>query len=236
MRKKLKITYFSLSIVLLFLAVINAQVSANQVNKNFKSSISSIPFKIQKRMKQYSWRAGCPVPLKDLRVVTISYWGFDKKTHNGSLIINKELAKEVVQIFKSLYIHQFPIKKMKLIEVFQGSDDASMTDNNTSAFNCRNLTGHRRLFSQHGYGRAIDINPEINPYVGKNTILPPSGTQFVDRNKPYPGKITKGSYIYQLFTRHGWDWGGNWYDVQDYQHFEKRAHGLRRNPYGILKP
>ncbi|WP_162262386.1 M15 family metallopeptidase [Legionella brunensis] len=200
--------------------------------QGFESHVSLIPPAVQKRIKMYTWHKDCPLPLKDLRYIKLSYWGFDKKTHFGVLIVNKSLAKEVVQIFKSLYLQHFPIEQMQTMDAFKGNDDVAMAANNTSAFNCRPVTGHPGIFSQHSYGRAIDINPKINPYVSGKRVTPRSSTKFVDRKKNYPGKITKDSFIYKLFTQNGWDWGGNWYDVQDYQHFEKRAHGAKRNPYG----
>lgn len=138
----------------------------------------------------------------------------------------------MVQIFKILYLNQFPIGKMEPMETFKGDDNAALIANNTSAFNCREVTGQPGIYSQHSYGRAIDINPKINPYVKGKFVLPQNGVPFVDRNKPFPGKITKASLIYKVFTQYGWDWGGNWYDVQDYQHFEKRANGEKRNPFG----
>lgn len=198
----------------------------------FHSSIHPIPPRIQKKMHQFTWRQGCPVSMKDLAYIRLSYWGFDKKAHTGTLIVNKELADEVITIFKVLFHHQFPIQSMELMDKYQGDDNASMTANNTSAFNCRPITGRPGEYSQHSYGRAIDINPLINPYVKGKTIYPPEGALYMDRNTPAPGKIIKGDFVYQEFTKHGWDWAGNWYDIQDYQHFEKRANGEKRNPYG----
>ena len=125
---------------------------------------------------------------------------------------------------------------MRPMGAFNDDDEAAMAANNTSSFNCREVTGQPGVYSQHSYGRAIDINPLINPYVKETLVLPANGSQFVDRDISYPGKITKDSLIYREFVKHGWDWGGSWYDVQDYQHFEKRANGERRNPYGYSSP
>lgn len=183
-------------------------------------------------MHRFTWRKGCPVSIKDLAYIRLSYWGFDKKTHIGTLIVNKELAEEVVAIFKVLFQYKFPIESMELMDTYKGDDNASMRANNTSSFNCRPVTNRPGEYSQHSYGRAIDINPLINPYVNGKTILPPKGVLYVDRNTPAPGKIIKDDLVYQEFEKHGWDWAGNWYDIQDYQHFEKRANGEKRNPYG----
>lgn len=198
----------------------------------FKSSISPIPHQVQAQMLKYTWHTDCPVPISDLAYVALSYWGFDDQPHTGALIVNKQVATEVVSIFKILFQHKFAIQQMRLIEEFKGNDLASMRENNTSAFNCRTVTGHPGIYSQHSYGRAIDINPLINPYVHGTAVSPKEGRIHIDRKTPVPGKIIKGDVVYKAFKQHGWDWGGNWYDTQDYQHFEKRANGEKRNPRG----
>jgi hypothetical protein len=142
------------------------------------------------------------------------------------------VAHEVVDIFKALYIHQFPIERMELMDVFKGSDDAAMDANNTSAFNCREVTGKPGIFSQHSYGRAIDINTLINPYVKGDKVLPSAGKRFADRSQYHPGIITKDSFIYKEFARRGWSWGGDWHDLKDFQHFEKRASDEKRDING----
>jgi hypothetical protein len=210
-----------LPIIWLVIFLPNSATGKNSMPK-FESSISPIPAKTQKIMEKYTWRPGCPVPLRDLAEVKLSYWGFDQKVHQGILIVNKSLATEVVSIFKAAYYHQFPIERMETMVTFKGNDDAAMAVNNTSAFNCRAVTGKPGVFSQHSYGRAIDINTLINPYVKANLVLPPGGKKYVDRKKFFPGKITNGSFIYNEFIKRGWDWGGNWHNLQDYQHFEKK--------------
>ncbi len=206
--------------------------STIEENSVFHSEITPIPATIATQMQHYTWHEGCPVPLEQLAYIQLSYWGFDNKPHTGKLIVNQELAQEVVAIFKELYQHHFPIQRMELMDAFYGDDAASMAANNTSAFNCREVTGRAGEYSQHSYGRAIDINPLMNPYVKGHIVLPPEGTAYIDRTQPAPGQIVKGDIVYQLFTQQGWDWAGDWFDLQDYQHFEKRAHGKKRNPYG----
>ncbi|KTD71267.1 M15 family metallopeptidase [Legionella tucsonensis] len=225
----MKILYSILLSSLLFSSLIFAKTGKSPM---FHSNIHPIPPKIQNQMHRFTWRKGCPVSIKDLAYIRLSYWGFDEKTHIGTLIVNKELAEEVVAIFKVLFQYKFPIESMELMDTYQGDDNASMRANNTSSFNCRPVTNRPGEYSQHSYGRAIDINPLINPYVNGKTILPSKGILYVDRNTPAPGKIIKDDLVYQEFEKHGWDWAGNWYDIQDYQHFEKRANGEKRNPYG----
>src|SRR5579862_3415420 len=109
----------------------------------------------------------CITLLQQLAYVKLSYWGFDHQEHVGALIVNKELTQDVLDIFRELHAKKFPIEQMRPVNEFNNNDDDSMAANNTSAFNCREVTGHPGVFSQHGLGRAIDINPKINPYINK---------------------------------------------------------------------
>lgn len=209
-----------------------SHAAQNNMPSVFKSNIASIPNQIHSQMLEFTWHKDCPVPISDLAYVELSYWGFDEQPHMGALIVNKKLAKEVVSIFNILFQHKFAIQQMRPIEEFKGNDLASMRANNTSAFNCRAVTGLPGVFSQHSYGRAIDINPLINPYVDGKLVSPKESAKYLDRTTPAPGKIIKGDIVYRTFKQYGWDWGGNWYDVQDHQHFEKRAREGKRDPQG----
>lgn len=198
----------------------------------FHYTIQAIPQPVQEKMKSITWHKGCPVSLTNLSYLKLNYWGFDNKTHVGELIVHKSLAKEVVAIFKVLFQHHYPIQRMQLMNVYDGDDNLAMADNNSSAFNCRAVTNRPGEYSQHSYGRAIDLNTLINPYVKKGKVSPKEGSAYLNRTQKSPGKIIKGDYVYRAFTNRGWSWGGNWRDAQDYQHFEKRAHGKKRNPDG----
>lgn len=171
-------------------------------------------------MKRFTWREGCPVPLSALTTLRLSYWDFEGRPQNGELIVNREVAKDVEAIFRRLFGHGFLIESMKPVEEYQGSDDASMAANNTSGFNCRDVTGHPGKFSNHSWGRAIDVNPRTNPMILKGRPLPPAGAAFRDRSKASEGSILAGSFIVRLFQSRGWRWGGEWSNP-DYQHFEK---------------
>lgn len=175
------------------------------------------------KMKHATWRPGCPVPPGDLRQLTLSYWTFQNKPATGILIVHKDVAREVDAIFRDLFRQRFAIERMVPIEEYGGDDNLSMTANNTSAFNCRDVTGQPGEFSNHSWGRAIDINPLTNPYVKGDKVLPPAGHQYVDRTRAFPGSILSGSYIVKRFSEAGWQWGGDWTDLKDYQHFEKPA-------------
>lgn len=188
----------------------------------FSGKVSDIPPTIQQRMEKYSWHQGCPVAIKDLSYLQLSYWGFDNKPHLGEMIVNKNVAEDVMNIFKELYENKYPINKIRLIDEYNGDDNASMLDNNTSAFNCRAMTDFSNMYSIHSYGRAIDINPLINPYVNKGQVTPKESTQYLDRSVYQRGKIKTKGTVHDVFTQHGWTWGGDWQgDIKDYQHFEK---------------
>lgn len=166
-----------------------------------------------------SWRPGCPVPLADLRLVSITHVGFDGATRPGELVVHASVADDVVGVFRALFDARFPIEQIRLVDEFGGDDDRSMAANNTSGFNCRQATGSTR-WSEHAYGKAIDINPVQNPYVTRSgAILPPSGAAFVDRDPGSQGLITADGPVVRAFDAIRWGWGGRWSSGKDYQHF-----------------
>jgi hypothetical protein len=173
------------------------------------------------KMKGVSWHEGCPVNPSELRMLTLSYWNFAGKEQTGRLVVNLAVADEVTEIFRELHARKFPIERMEPVEAYGGSDDRSMEANNTSGFNCRDVTGQVGKFSNHSWGRAIDLNPLTNPYVKGTKVLPEAGRAYLDRTKAYRGGITSEGFVVELFKKHGWTWGGDWKDRQDYQHFEK---------------
>lgn len=175
-----------------------------------------------KQVRHITWHEGCPIPPEDLSVLRVSYRNFAGSRAEGVLIVNTKLAPELDEIFGELYKQKFPIERMEPVENFGGDDLKSMAANNTSAFNCRDITGKKGQFSNHSWGRAIDINPLTNPYVKGTQVLPEAGKAYLDRTQFHPGSILAGSAIVKLFERHGWTWGGAWRDRQDYQHFEKK--------------
>lgn len=176
---------------------------------------------MEKIIKGVSWKQNNTVKIDDLNYLLVTYWGFDEKPHIGELIVNKEIAKEVTEIFKELYAAKFPIMKMKLIDEYDAIDSKSMEDNNTSAFCYREVEGKPGKLSMHSYGIAIDINPVQNPYVYKEKVSPKSGWDYLDRGKLSKGMIVANDAVYQAFTSRGWTWGGDWKYEKDYQHFQK---------------
>lgn len=167
----------------------------------------------------HSWRPGCPVPLRDLRLLSLTFWGYDDRAHQGELIVHARHADAIVSVFAQLFDARFPIERMELVDVYDGNDDRSMVANNTSAFNCREVAGRPGVLSQHALGSAIDVNPLVNPWVHSGRVDPPEGAQYADRSKPWKGAIYDDDLVVRAFKSIGWSWGGYWPGSYDYQHF-----------------
>ena len=171
------------------------------------------------RMTGVSWRPGCPVPLRDLRVVTVSYRGFDGRTRTGRIVVHRDVAADVVTVFRRLYAERFPIRRMVPIDAYEGSDFRSIEADNTSAFNCRYVDGTTR-WSEHAYGRAVDLNPIENPYVTSSGTTSHRASRPYLRRSPYrAGMAVEGGAVVRAFAAVGWSWGGRWSGARDYQHF-----------------
>jgi hypothetical protein len=166
-----------------------------------------------------SWRDGCPVPLANLRYITLTYWGYDEAPHMGELVVSAAHADAVVTVFAVLFDARFPVERMQLVDDFGGDDKASMRANNTSAFNCREVDGRPGVLSAHSWGTAIDINPLVNPWVRAGDVDPPEGAPYADRTQPIRGGIFAGDVVVRAFRDIGWTWGGDWPTSKDWQHF-----------------
>ncbi len=175
-----------------------------------------------------SYKSYCTVPREDLRYVKVLHRGFDDEIHVGELIIHRYLANEMCEIFRVLFENDYQIEKMLLIDNYFADDDASIADNNTSAFNFRLVTDGDTL-STHGMGCAIDINPRCNPYIwydenGTVCWEDPDADKYLDRYAEDAAErhmINENDLCYQLFAAYGYTWGGYWSNPVDYQHFEK---------------
>jgi hypothetical protein len=185
----------------------------------FEGSSQALDAKLRKRMTGRSWHEGCPVGLGRLRLLEVTYWGFDDRAHNGRLVVHRRVAREMLEVMRALYEDRYPIRRMVLIDRYGADDHRSMNADNTSAFNCRFVAGQPGTWSQHAYGLAIDVNPVENPYVSGNHVSPPAGRPFADRSKNEPGMIHDGDATVRAFADHGFEWGGDWSPAQDYQHF-----------------
>jgi len=167
-----------------------------------------------------SWHRGCPVEPAGLRRLHISFVGFDGRAHTGELVVASTVTREVSAVFRRLYDARFPIRRMRPVSAYGGSDDRSAAADNTSAFNCRFAvaTGAKR-WSAHAYGQAIDVNDVENPYVLGTSVIPPAGRSYLDRSRYRPGMAVRGGVLVRAFASVGWLWGGRWSASPDWQHF-----------------
>lgn len=159
-----------------------------------------------------------PQEIRDtLTLVTVPYFSFSEMLGEGQLVVHRDLEDEVESIFKTLREMRFPIYRMVPIVAYGWNDDVSMAANNTSAFNYRVIAGTDRL-SHHATGRAIDINPVQNPYMRAGGIVAPASATY---DPTQLGTITDD--VVSVFKSYGWEWGGDWSDPKDWQHFQKPA-------------
>jgi D-alanyl-D-alanine carboxypeptidase len=189
----------------------------------FAGSVSRLDRATRQWMTGSSWRPGCPVPLRNLRQVRVSYVGFDGTARRGRLAVHRRWADEVLSVFRRLYRVGFAIQRVRLVDRYGADDRASMRHDNTSAFNCRYVRG-TTTWSQHAYGRAIDLNPVENPYVDGSYVRPLRGRRYLDRSDVRRGMVVRGDAVVRAFRRIGWGWGGNWMAAKDYQHFSANGH------------
>ncbi len=184
----------------------------------------TVPTAVQRRMQGKSYKQGCRVPWSDLRYLRVLHKDFQGQTRLGELVCNKAIAHDLLDIFRQLYHHDYPIERMQLVDDFDADDEQSMRNNNTSSFNYRTVSGSTRL-SKHSRGLAIDINPLYNPCVkqrqGRTIVQPTTATAHADRTKKNIHYIHRNSLIVKLFKQHGFRWGGDWRSTKDWQHFEK---------------
>ena len=168
---------------------------------------------------RYSWRRGCPVGPVELRLLRADHWGLDGRVHRGELIVHRDHARRILVVLEQLFKARYPIQRLRLVDAYRADDDRSMAANNTSGFNCRRVSGSSR-WSEHAFGRAIDLNPLRNPYVTRGgRVSPPAGRPYADRARRAAGMIHGGDAVVRAFAAAGWRWGGYWSGSRDYQHF-----------------
>jgi D-alanyl-D-alanine carboxypeptidase len=189
----------------------------------FVGSVERLDRDTRRLMIGSSWRPGCPVSLWKLRQVRVTYVGFDGTATRGRLVVHRGWADEVLDVFRRLYGVGFAIHRVRLVDRFGADDRASMRHDNTSAFNCRYVAG-TSTWSEHAYGRAIDLNPVENPYVDGSFVRPLRGRRFLDRSDVRPGMVVRGDAVVRAFRRIGWGWGGTWTSAKDYMHFSANGH------------
>jgi hypothetical protein len=183
----------------------------------FAASIGPVTAAIRQRMGE-SWSPSCPVPLRRLRYVTVSFRGFDGKPHTGELVVAAGVAGDVVSAFRRLYALRFPIEEMRLPTTADLRAKPTGDGNNTAAYVCRAARGQKR-FSAHAYGTAIDVNPFQNPEVRRDLVLPELASAYTSRSWRRPGMFLPGSPQVAAFSSIGWVWGGTWKTLKDPMHF-----------------
>jgi hypothetical protein len=193
----------------------------------FEATIKPINKYIKQRMVTgRTWHKGCPVSPDDLRYIRLKHRNFYRSERMGEIIVHKDVAEEVVEIFRELYEIDYPIRQMRLVSDFKGNDWQSIEADNTSAFNCRNATGSKK-WSKHSYGKAIDINPIENPYISRKGRISHQKSLIyrkrVHKKSTFADKavLLKDDKATKIFKKYGWKWGGDWSGVKDYQHFSK---------------
>lgn len=190
------------------------------------TGISYPAFESQTVPSEQAMDAAAPeITYEELRYLHILHYDFQGEPVEGELICNQAIAQDLVEIFYELYCSEYQLERVHLIDEYNGDDNASMEDNNTSCFNYRVVEGSSSL-SKHALGLAVDINPLYNPYVtyekdGSETIAPAAAVSYADRDAAFPYKIDENDLCYRLFKEHGFTWGGDWNSCKDYQHFQK---------------
>jgi D-alanyl-D-alanine carboxypeptidase len=182
----------------------------------FTAKVSGFQNRAQLR---WSWHPGCPVAPSGLRLITMTYRGFDHQVHTGRLVVNAAVTGKLILVFRSLFAIGYPIRRMVPVDAYHGSDFASIQADNTSAFNCRDATGSSS-WSEHAYGLAVDLDPCENPYVDADGYEAHKHCRkYVDRSLHDPGVVHAGDKVVRAFASVGWGWGGTWQGARDYQHF-----------------
>ncbi len=208
---------------LLTVLIITLLVSASYAEENGGFYVTKIDDEIFARIQGKSFKDDCTLPREDLRYLHVLHKDLDGNTHEGEMICNAYIAKDVIEIFKALYDADYPIEKVRLVDEYNADDELSMRDNNSSSFNFRFIS-HTTKISKHGLGLAVDINTLYNPYTkvvnGKRILEPATAGEYVDRTKNFPYKIDENDLCYKLFIEKGFEWGGSWKSAKDYQHFE----------------
>jgi hypothetical protein len=196
-----------------------------------QSAIQPLPDTVRAQLRAGGfWHPGCPVGLSDLRLLTVSYRGFDGRDHTGRLIVNKRAARPLAGVFDRLYRLRFPIRHMRLGDAYGPRRGRPRDGDVSGSFECRQAvpspcTGGRGTgsWSMHAYGLAVDLNPVENPYVGCGQSRDPRARRYRDRSRHLRGMVTRR--VVKAFGSIGWGWGGSWTgNTRDYMHFSSSGH------------
>jgi len=184
----------------------------------FSAQIHPLSDAIRARVTNKSWREHTRCPrFEDLAYLEVAHVTMDGAVARGELVVAAAVASRAVELMRRLYQLGFPIRQLRLVDDYDASDDASMSADNSSAFNFRTIAG-TELLSQHALGRAIDINPVENPWRRPDRILPKEGEPFADRRHVRPGMIVRPGPVVAALDELGWEWGGDWRHAFDDHH------------------
>lgn len=181
----------------------------------FHSTVAPVDAAVAARS---SWTSRCPVKLTDLRYVTVVFRGFDGRAHTGELLVNRTVAAGAVKAFEQLFAAGFPIERMVVASKAEVDAPPTGDGNTTGSYACRPVA-RGTSWSEHAYGRAIDVNPFQNPYVKGDVVLPELATAYADRSRVLPGMILPGSAVVKAFAANGFSWGGDYRSLKDWMHF-----------------
>jgi D-alanyl-D-alanine carboxypeptidase-like protein len=188
--------------------------------------ISRLPDSLRREMRGTTWKPGCPVPLTDLRLLRFNYWGFDGVVGRGPMVVQEDVAEDVLWVFGRLFRTRFPIKQVALAREFVPEEfepRISSARSVTASFNCRPVVtplGPGDEYSQHAFGLAVDINPVQNPFVtADGFVRNRKARPYLDRSRRLEGMIHDGDVVVRSFAAIGWKWGGHWSGGKDYMHF-----------------
>lgn len=174
---------------------------------------------------------------EDLRYMKVLYTDFEGNTKIGEMILNQEIVKDAEDIFLELYQNKYPIEQMVLPDNYGGDDNTNMINDNTSGFSFRFSDGIGLAIHEHSLGLAIDINPYYNPQVVENEgsvlVFPWTSEAYADRSNKQEHMIDESDLAYQIFTKHGFNWGGVWEGRPDYMHFEKN---YNQSQFQVIDP
>jgi hypothetical protein len=195
----------------------------------FQAAVGPLPAPLRAELDGTFWHAGCPVSLSGLRVLTVATWGFDGRPHTGQLIVSDRAAAPLRRVFDRLYALRFPIRHVRLADMYGAAAGRPADGDVTASFECRQAvpspcTGGTGTgtWSEHAYGEAVDLNPVENPYVGCGMTRDRSALAYLDRSRLRPGMVTPA--VVDAFRAVGWGWGGAWSGSKDYMHFSATGH------------
>jgi hypothetical protein len=196
----------------------------------FHALIQPLSGPARAEVKRAAWHRGCPVPLSGLRVLTVSYHGFDGSTRTGQLILNRSAAAPLARVFHQLYRLRFRIRHMSLADAYGPARSRPADDDVSAAFDCRQAVpspcvggSGTGTWSEHAFGEAVDLNPVENPYIGCGQTHDRASRPYLNRARHRPGMVTAA--VVRAFRSIGWGWGGSWTgSTKDYMHFSASGH------------